>query len=118
MITPLRWCARIAGLVAFVLGMMLGRLPFPGSFRAHMILGGLVVLSLLLCALLSAGKVPFPKVGGGIAWAALTLFIGLRQNQLMSGSSHAVIEVLHAVLGIGAIGLTEMLAAARARAVR
>jgi len=118
MITPLRWCARIAGLLAFVLGMMLGRVPMAALFHLHMTLGGLVVVALLLCALLSAGKVPAAKVGLGILWAAVTLLVALRQNQMLAGSGHWVIQVVHAVLGIGAIGLTEMLGAARERAGR
>ena len=118
MITPLRWCARIAGLLAFVVGMMLGRVAIPALFHLHMTLGGLVVISLLLVALLSAGKVPAGKVAAGIVWAAITLLVGLRQNALLPGSLHWIIEAVHALLGIGAIGLTEMLAAARARAVK
>jgi hypothetical protein len=118
MITPLRWTARIAGLLAFVIGMMLGRLPMPALIRAHMTLGGLVVISLLIVALLSAGKVPAAKVGAGILWAVVTLLVALRQTTMLPGASHWIIEAVHGLLGIGAIGLTEMLAAARSRAGR
>jgi len=116
MITPLRWCARISGLLALVIGLLLSRMPMAVLFHLHMTLGGLVVVSLLLCALLAMGKVPAAKAAAGIGWAVVTLLVGLRQNELLPGSMHWLIEVLHAVLGIGAIGLTEMIGAARARA--
>ncbi len=118
MITTLRWCARIGGLLAFVIGMMLGRVAMPALFHLHMTLGGLVVLSLLLVALLSECNVPEGKVAPGEICAAVTQLVALRQTTLMPGSMHWIIEVVHALLGIGAIGLTEMLAAARARAGR
>ena len=116
MITPLRWCARIAGLLAFVIGMMLGRAAMPALFHLHMTLGGLTVVSLLIVSLLSMGKVPAGKVAAGILWAAFTIMLAVRQTVLMTGSYHWMIEALHALLGIGSIGMTEMLAAARARA--
>jgi len=116
MITPLRWCARIAGLLAFLLGMMLGHAAMPALFHLHMTLGGLTVVSLLIVALLSIGKVPAGKVAAGLLWGAFTIIIGVRQTVMLTGSYHWMIEAIHALLGIGAIGMTEMLAAARARA--
>ena len=116
MINLLRWSVRIAGLLAFVIGMMLGRVAMPALFHLHMTLGGLVAILLMIVALLSIGKIPAGKAAGGIVWAALTVLVGMRQTVLLPGSYHWVIEVLHALLGLGAIGLTEMLAAARIRA--
>ena len=114
-LTPVRWCARICGLVALVLGGLIGRVPSPGIIHGHMTLGGLVLLCLLVTALLSAGKVAGAKVGLAIGWTAVALFVALKQGTLMPGGSHWVIGAVHAVLGVGAIGLVEMLAAARAR---
>lgn len=118
MITPLRWCARIAGLLALVIGLLLSRMPSAALFHLHMTLGGIVAVALLLCALLALGKVPVAKAAPGIPWALATLLLGMRQNELLPGSMHWLIEVLHAVMGIGAIGLTEMIGAAQTRAAR
>jgi hypothetical protein len=51
----------------------------------------------------------------GLLWAAATVYVGLKQNIILPGSSHWVIEVVHVLLGVGAIGLVEMLAGAYSR---
>ncbi len=38
--------------------------------------------------------------------------LGLTQTQLLPGQSHWVIEVVHLLVGLGAIGLAEWMAAA------
>jgi hypothetical protein len=116
MIKLLRWLTRIAGLAAFVLGMMLSRIASAVTIRAHMTLGLIVALSLLVVAIMALGaRIRVPAALASIVWAAVLVYVGIVQNRLMPGSGHWVIEVLHAVLGIGAIGLVEMMAGAIAR---
>jgi hypothetical protein len=116
MIKLLRWLIRIAGLVAFVVGMMLGRAGSAMAFRAHMTLGLIVALSLIVLAVSAlSARVRIPIGLLSILWAAALVYVGIRQTRWMPGDSHWTIEVLHAVLGIGAIGLAETMAGAITR---
>jgi hypothetical protein len=45
-----------------------------------------------------------------IVWGLIVPILGLNQDRLLVGSAHWVIEVLHLLVGIGAVGLAESLA--------
>lgn len=104
MIKLLQWSTRIAGLGALVLGLMLSRIP---SLSPHMILGSIVVLALAVLALWAlAARARIPAAIGALFWAAATIYVGLMKNRGTAG------EIVHVLLGIGAMGLAEMLAGA------
>ena len=114
MITLLRWIARIGGLLAFVLGLMLSRVA-PSALQIHMTLGGLVAGALAILAawgLLTGVKVPVAIVG--LIWAVVTAYVGMTQSFLGAIGGPAL-RIIHPLLGIGAIGLAEMLGAALTR---
>ena len=107
MINVLRWFVRIAGLGALVLGLMFSRVPV---LSLHMALGCIVVLVLAIFALWAlAARVRIPAAIAGLFWAAATLYVGMMKNRGNAG------EIIHVLLGIGAIGLAEMLAGAITR---
>ena len=107
MIKLLQWLIRIAGLGALVLGLMLSRIPI---LNLHMILGCIVVLALAILALWAlAVRVRIPAAIAGLFWATATIYVGMMKNRGTMG------EIVHVLLGIGAIGLAEMLAGALAR---
>jgi hypothetical protein len=115
MINLLRWIARIGGLCAFILGLMLSRLA-PAALQTHMVLGSLVAVALaILGAWAMAKSVSLPIARMALIWAGATIYVGVTQTRLMMDSNHWIIEVLHALLGIGAIGFAEMLGAALTR---
>lgn len=116
MIKLLQWVTRIAGVLAFLLGV--SRLAGPGiaPLGVHMAMGGLVVLALAILAISALiDRVRIPAAIAGLLWAAATLAIGTVQDWWVGGGSHLTIEIIHPLLGVGAIGLAEMLAAALAR---
>jgi hypothetical protein len=116
MIKTLQWFIRIAGLGALVLGIsfLLGDSIAPVS--VHMTLGGIVALVLAILALRALiDRVRVPVAIGALIWAAATVYVGTVQDWWVGAGSHLVIDVVHPLLGIGAIGLAEMLAAAIAR---
>jgi hypothetical protein len=45
-----------------------------------------------------------------IVWGVIVLVLGLTQTQLLPGDFHWVIQVLHLLVGLGAIGQAEGLA--------
>lgn len=107
-INILRWVVRLCGVLALLLG--LGFWAGHGNLQLvqmHQGLGYLAALSLLGIAGMTFSKVPAGLSVVGIIWALLVPALGHMQMKLMQGSNHWVIEVLHLILGVGAIGLAE-----------
>src|SRR5690242_19413360 len=103
---------RFTGLILIILGVLF----WTGNARAlipiHMLRGLVLVLSLWTLAIL-AGRagVPWGLVALALAWGAIALILGMVQTQLLPGPQHWVIQELHLLVGLGAIGLAEGLAA-------
>ncbi len=122
MIKKLQWLVRIAGLGALVLGAILWIAPgvigsLAAALQFHMTLGAIVALALAILAVWALiDRVRIPAAVLGLVWAAATVFVGTLQDLWVAGGSHPVIALIHLALGIGAIGLAEMLAAALTRA--
>ena len=117
MVNLLRWCTRIAGLAALVLGMLLWEGKLVGALNLHMTLGAIVAAAtaiLAVYAISTRARIPLGIVG--LVWAVVTVYVGIAQSQLMPGSNHWIVSAIHLLLGIGAIGLAEALAGAITRA--
>ncbi len=103
---------RVTVLLALILGILFWTGNALGLVLIHMALGILAVLSLWILG----GAIASTKGGIGLAigafvWGLLVAVLGLTQgNLLAAGSTHWVIQVLHLLLGLGAIGLGEMIA--------
>ncbi len=107
MVKLLRWCVRIAGLVALILGVPIG-IGYNGLPRLHTALGLVVVAALALIAIsgfFARLRPALPLVA--LVWAGVTAYIGFAQTGLMTGDAHWIVEVAHGLLGIGAMGLAE-----------
>lgn len=116
MINLLRWCVRIGGLAALVLGILLWNGSLIEAVNLHMTLGAIVAAALAILAVYAiAARVRFPLALLGLAWAAATIYVGIEQTSWLPGSGHWIIDVTHLVLGIGAMGLAEVLAGAIVR---
>ncbi len=108
---------RLAGLIAIVLGLLFWTGNFLQLLPIHMLAGFVVVLSLwTLAGLAARAGVPIGLVALAIVWGLIVPILGMTQNQLLPGSAHWVIQVLHLLLGAGAIGQGEGLAARIKRA--
>lgn len=120
MIKLLQWVIRLAGLGAFVLGASYWFGTGIAPLGLHMGFGGLVALDLAILALWALfGRVKIPAALGALVWAGAMLYVASLQNLLVGAkASHRAIQVIHPLLGIGAIGLGEMLAAAIKRGKR
>ncbi len=109
-VTIFRWVVRLCGVLALLLG--LGFWAGHGNMQLlqlHQGLGYLAALSLLAVSVLSFGKVPVGLSAAGVLWALLVPALGHMQTTLLPGNNHWIVEVLHLILGVGAIGLTEAL---------
>jgi hypothetical protein len=101
---------RIAGSLQLILGVLVwtGRLNV--LLFVHIMIGMVLVLGLwILAGLASRAGVKPGWVGLLIIWGLVMLFLGLTQALLLTGSAHWIIQVLHLLVGVGAIGLAEML---------
>lgn len=107
---------RLCVLLALIFGILLWVKAIPDwGIMAHMTLGILAVISLLLLAF-GIGTAPKGRsLGlaiGAVVLAILLPVIGLGQiSWLYLGNAQIVVQILHLILGLGAIGLGEMIAA-------
>ena len=100
-ITAIQMAIRTAFLVQLALGLV----------DLHQLIGILIVLGLWTQAVLAARAGVQPGMAAAAAvWGLVVIVVGLTQRDLLGGSAHIVIEVLHLLLGIGAVGLAERLA--------
>jgi len=102
--------------VTFVVQLVLGVLFWTGNaldlVPLHQTIGFLLVFGLwTLAALAARAGVRPPLVALAAVWGLVVPVVGLNQTRLLVGSAHWVIEVLHLLVGLGAIGQAEGLAA-------
>ena len=101
---------RVTGIIQLVVGLLFWTGNALSLIPLHMLLGVLLVLSLWLLAAVSAQVgVPIGMAAGAAVIGLITLILGLIQDSLVPGSTHWVIQVLHLVVGIAAVGSGEMI---------
>jgi hypothetical protein len=110
-ITAIQMGIRAGWLVQLALGLSFWTGNLLGLVDLHQLLGILLVLALWTQAALAArAGVERRLVAAGAVWGLVVVIVGLTQRDLLTGSAHWVIEVVHLLLGIGLIGLAENLA--------
>ena len=116
MIKLLQWLIRIAGLGALALGITFLFALNVAPLSLHMTLGGIVALVLAILAVWALiDRVRIPAAIAALVWAAATVYVGTTQDLGVGAGGHLAVEIIHPLLGVGAIGLAEMLAAAISR---
>jgi hypothetical protein len=111
---------RLAVLLALILGILFWTGNAQNLTLIHMLLGFIVVISLWVIGLAQG------FIRGGSFVLAIATFVvglilaivGLYQTRWLVGSAHWVIQVIHLLLGLSAIGLGEMIAARTKRRLR
>jgi hypothetical protein len=107
--TVFDWIIRLAGTGALVLGLLIWTLNLD-VVSIHMLFGLVVALSLLVISLLSAFTRELRIAGViGVVYAFIVPLLGLNQETLLTGSLHWLIEVLHLLVGIGALAFAGVL---------
>jgi hypothetical protein len=110
-ITAIQMAIRAAFVVQLALGLAFWTGNLLGLVDLHQLIGILIVLALWTQAALAARAGVQPgMVAAAVVWGLIVVIVGLTQRELLAGSAHVVIEVLHLLLGVGAIGLAERLA--------
>ena len=110
-ITGLQMFFRVAGVIQLLLGLAFWTGNALGLVDLHQLLGILLVLALwTLAALAHRAGVPAGMVAGAAVLGLVVPIVGLTQRELLPGSAHWVIQVIHLLLGVGMLGLAENLA--------
>ena len=103
---------RFTGLIQIVLGVLFWSGRARGMVPVHTLLGFVLVLALWALAVLAARAGVDPGIVALAAlWGVLVPVLGLAQERLLPGDNHWLIQVLHLLVGLGAIGQGEALAA-------
>jgi hypothetical protein len=106
------WLIRITGAVQVVLGVLFWFTQKDGLIPDHILVGSALVLSLGILGVLAAqAGVDRRWTALAIAWGLIVVILGLTQTRILPGPAHWVIELLHLLIGMGAIGQGEGLAA-------
>jgi len=104
--------------VCWVIAILLGitfwlNLPDDMLIPVHMALGIVIVLMLWILGMVSV-TTKGGSIGlgvGAIVWGLLVLILGLTQTRiLVNPSVHWIIQILHLLLGIGAISIGQLIA--------
>ena len=101
--------------ICFSVMLMLGLLFWTGRtdnlIPLHELLGFGLVLSLwTLAALAALSSVSTRFVVGAALWGLLLPVFGLTQTQILPGNNHWVVQILHLLVGVAAVGQAENLA--------
>jgi hypothetical protein len=103
---------RLIGVVLIVLGFMFWARQALYLTPLHMRLGVAEVVLLWAMALLALrARVSAGLVITALLWGVLTIGFGMKMGSLLPGRAHEIVRVLHFLIGLGAIGLAESLAA-------
>jgi hypothetical protein len=104
---------RLCGALAVILGLLFWSGNALNLIPIHMLLGLLVVLSLWIVGIgqaFSRGG-SWPLAIGALLLGLLVIVVGMRQSSLLVGPFHWVIQVVHLLLGILAVGSGQIAAA-------
>ena len=106
---------RLGGALAVILGLLFWSGTALNLIPIHMLLGLLVVLSLWIVGIgqAFARGGSWPLAGGALLLGLLVIVVGMRQSSLLVGPLHWVIQVVHLLLGVLAVGIGQITAARR-----
>ncbi|WP_420596515.1 hypothetical protein [Deinococcus sp.] len=110
-LTLLRWVVRASGVLALALGLIFWSGGGYALLGLHQTLGYIVSLALLIMALIAFPlRVSPVLLIVAILWSFVVPGVGSAQLRLLPGDQHWSIQVFHLLLGVGAIGLAEVIA--------
>jgi hypothetical protein len=104
----LQWIVRLCFVGLLILGITFWTGHAFDLVPLHMSLGIALVVGLWITAILGfAARVPIGQSLVAIVWGFVVIGLGMSQMRLLPGSSHWVIQVLHLLVGMTAIGMNE-----------
>lgn len=107
----LRILVSAIGVVMIVLGVLFWTGNAFALLNLHMLLGIILVLMLWIIAVMALAARVNPLLAvTGLVWGLVVPILGVTQFQLLPGSLHWLIQILHLLVGLTAIALANILA--------
>jgi hypothetical protein len=108
----LQWLIRLCAIVQVVLGGLFWTGNAYALLPLHMLTGIVLVLGLWI----QAGLAARAGLGVGVAtaafvWGLIVVALGMTQDSILPGDLHWLVKVVHLLVGVGAVGFAESLAA-------
>lgn len=101
----------ISGVALLALGVLFWTGHALTLIPLHMLLGALLVLSMwMLVAISLYARTAMGFAAVVLVWSLIVPLLGMTQMQLLTGSGHWIVQVLHLLVGIAAMGLGGVLA--------
>jgi len=101
---------RVLGLILLLLGFLFWSGHSLRFVPAHMRIGEVLIGLLWILAGIGLRKgVPPGLVLGGMFYGVIVLAFAFRMGSFLPGEAHEIIRVVHLLLGLGAIGMVEMI---------
>jgi hypothetical protein len=105
-----QWLVRLTGLTQIILGLLFWTNNALTLIPVHMMIGLLFVLSLwalaTIAAIMGADR---RMVALALIWGVVVVGLGMTQTQILPGAFHWVIEVVHLLVGLAALGIAQRL---------
>jgi hypothetical protein len=109
--TALQWLVRLAGLLQIILGVLFWIGNALALIPLHMLVGSLLVLALWVLAGMAAfAHVNRGRVALAFVWGIIVVALGMTQNGILPGSFHWIVQAVHLLVGLAAMGQAEGLA--------
>jgi hypothetical protein len=103
---------RLCFLVLLVLGVLFWTGRALSLVNVHMAIGSLFVIGLWIMAVLGArARVGMGLVANAAIGGFIVLGLGMTQTAIMPGGVHWVVRVVHLLVGMAAIGISERIGA-------
>ena len=115
--TVLLMLVRFTGLFQLVLGVLFWSGSATSLIPVHITVGVIFVVALMALAVLATRAARGLAVTT-IVWGVVVAALGFVQTALLPGAAHWVVQVLHLLVGLAAIGLGEVLGGRMRRAAR
>nr|BBH89072.1 hypothetical protein KTC_38230 [Thermosporothrix sp. COM3] len=114
------WVVRVCFILALIMGVLFwtGNYTYmPRAVDTHRLLGLIVTIALwVIAGILMTSKPGNRGIAiGAFVWGIVLLIVGFTQDSFVIGPGNVVTKIVHALLGIGAIGLSEMMNARHKR---
>lgn len=108
--TAAQMTIRISGVLLIGLGAFIWTGNFDQLIPYHRILGFILVIALwTLCVLAARAGVSTGLVAAAAVWGLIAPILGLTQTSILTGGYHWIIQIVHLLIGLGAIGWGERL---------
>jgi hypothetical protein len=102
---------RLAGILQIALGVLFWLGIARSLVTLHIISGLILVLALWVLAFLAIQRGANSRLGiAAVVWGLIVVALGMTQATLIPGPAHWVIQVLHLLVGMAAIGQAHSLA--------